>query len=198
WTAASTAGRPAAVARPVARRGAAVQHGGHPRQGGQRPRAATGREERVTTTPAMEFIGQVEVAVGPPRRIGAGPGGERRIIPILGGRVGGPRLQGEVLPGGADYQLIRPDGVAEIEARYTLQLTDGALVYVVNRGIRHAAPEDMARLLRGEPVPAERVYFRTAPVFETAAPALQWLHRSLFLGLGERQPETVIIRIFSV
>ena len=148
--------------------------------------------------PAPDFIGQVDVAVAPPQLVGAGPLGERRVIPILGGRVSGPRLEGEVLPGGADFQLIRPDGVAEIEARYTLRLADGALVYVVNRGLRHAAPEDMARLLRGEPVPPERVYFRTAPAFETASPAHGWLHRSLFIGMGERRPDSVRVRIYAV
>ena len=95
----------------------------------------------------------------------------------------GPRLEGEILPGGADHQLIR---------------ADGALVHVINRGLRHAAPDDMARLLRGEPVPPERVYFRTAPVFETAAPEHAWLHRSLFLGFGERRPDSVLVRIHAV
>ncbi|MFC7476688.1 DUF3237 domain-containing protein [Dankookia sp. GCM10030260] len=151
----------------------------------------------MTTGPALAFIGQVEVAVAPPQVVGAGPLGERRIVPILGGRVSGPRLAGEILPGGADFQLIRPDGVTEIVARYTLRLDDGVLVYVVNRGIRHAAPEDMARLLRGEAVPPERVYFRTTPVFETAAAGYGWLHRSIFVGFGERQPASVLVRIFA-
>ena len=148
--------------------------------------------------PSFDFVGQVDVAVGTPLVGGRGPTGERRVVPILGDRIAGPRLNGEVLAGGADFQLIRDDGVAEIEARYTLRLEDGALVQVVNRGIRHASPEDMARLLRGEPVPPERVYFRTAPVFETAAPAHAWLHRSLFLGFGERRPDSVRVRIYEV
>jgi hypothetical protein len=148
--------------------------------------------------PQFDFVGEVQAAVGPPLAFGAGPAGERRIVPILGGRVSGPRLEGEILPGGADYQLIRPDGVADIEARYAIRLADGARVYVVNRGLRHAAPEDMARLLRGEPVPPERVYFRTTPAFETAAPAHAWLTRSLFLGLGERRPDSVRVRIFAL
>jgi len=149
-------------------------------------------------SPGFDYLGEVRAEVAAPQIIGLGPVGERRIVPILGGRITGPRLEGEIMPGGADYQLIRPDGVAEIEARYTLRLADGALVYVVNRGLRHAAPEDMARLLRGEPVPPERVYFRTAPVFETAAPTHAWLQRSLFLGLGDRQPASVRVRIFAV
>jgi len=145
-----------------------------------------------------ELVAEVQAEVAAPIVIGAGATGERRIVPIIGGRVSGPRLEGEIMPGGADFQLIRPDGVAEIEARYALRLNDGALVYVVNRGLRHAAPEDVARLLRGEAVPPERVYFRTAPTFETAAPAHAWLRRHLFVGLGERQPATVIIRIFAL
>lgn len=148
--------------------------------------------------PSFDFVGEVEAAVAAPLSFGAGPLGERRIVPILGGRISGPRLSGEILPGGADYQLIRADGVAEIEARYALRLDDGALVHVVNRGLRHAAPEDMAKLLRGEFVPPERVYFRTAPAFETAAPAHAWLTRSLFLGLGERRPDSVRVRIFQL
>ena len=152
----------------------------------------------MTAEPRPEFVGEVEAEVAAPVVVGSGPIGERRIVPILGGRVTGPRLEGEILPGGADNQLIRADGVTEIVARYTLRLTDGALVQVVNRGVRHAAPEDMARLLRGEWVPPERVYFRTSPVFETAAPAHAWLQRSLFLGLGERQPNLVKVRLFAV
>ncbi len=148
--------------------------------------------------PQFDFVTEVQATVAPPLLVGAGPAGERRIVPILGGRVSGPRLEAEILPGGADYQLIRADGVAEIEARYTLRLADGALIYVVNRGLRHAAPEDMARLLRGEPVPPERVYFRTTPVFETAAPGHAWLMRNLFLGLGERRPDSVRVRIFAM
>ena len=151
----------------------------------------------TSEAPRLDFVGTVEAEVAAPVVVGAGAAGERRIVPILGGRVSGPRLQGEILPGGADFQLIRPDGVAEIEARYTLRLSDGALVYVVNRGLRHAAPEDMARLLRGEPVPPERVYFRTAPAFETASPAHAWLQRSLFVGFGERRPASVLVRVFA-
>lgn len=152
----------------------------------------------MSQAPQPEFIAEVQAEVAAPIVVGAGATGERRIVPIIGGRVSGPRLEGEILPGGADFQLIRPDGVAEIEARYALRLNDGALVHVVNRGLRHAAPEDVERLLRGEAVHPERVYFRTAPCFETAAPAHAWLRRRLFVGLGERQPAAVIVRIFAL
>ncbi len=152
----------------------------------------------MNTPPPLEFLCQAEVSVAAPITVGEGPMGLRRVIPILGGRLSGPRLNGEILPGGADHQIIRRDGVTELVARYTLRLDDGALVYVVNRGLRDAAPEDTARLLRGEAVPPERVYFRTAPVFETASPAHEWLHRRLFIGQGERQPAAVLLRIYVV
>lgn len=148
--------------------------------------------------PTLEFIAALEVQVATAVVVGAGPTGERRVVPILGGSVTGPHLRGEVLPGGADYQLFRPDGVTEIEARYTLRLGDGVLVYVVNRGLRHAAPADMERLLRGEPVPPERVYFRTTPLFETGSPTYAWLHRSLFVGMGVRRPDAVELNVFRV
>jgi hypothetical protein len=152
----------------------------------------------VSAGPTFDLVGEVQAEVAAPQVIGAGPTGERRIVPIIGGRITGPRLTGDILPGGADFQLIRADGVAEIEARYTIRLEDGALLYVVNRGLRHAAPEDMARLLRGEFVPPGRVYFRTTPTFETPSPTHAWLHRSLFLGLGERRPDSVRVRVFEV
>jgi hypothetical protein len=148
-------------------------------------------------SPEIAFVTEIRAEVAPILSLGAGVNGERRIVPITGGRCAGPRLNGEVLPGGADFQHIRPDGVLELEARYALRLDDGALVNVVNRGLRHAAPEDMARLARGEPVPPERIYFRTTPRFDTSAPAHAWITRTLFLGLAERHPDHVRIRVFA-
>lgn len=147
--------------------------------------------------PEFEEICEIQAEVGPILSLGAGVNGERRVVPILGGRVRG-RLTGEILPGGADYQHIRPDGVLELEARYILRLTDGALINVVNHGLRHASPEDMARLARGEPVPPGRVYFRTAPRFDTVAPEYSWMTQRLFLGLAERHPALVVVRVFAV
>ncbi|MFT8243342.1 DUF3237 domain-containing protein [Roseomonas sp. BN140053] len=148
--------------------------------------------------PTPRFVAALRVQVAVPIMVGPVAGGERRIVPILGGTLSGPGLEGEILPGGADVQLIRPDGVTEVEARYAIRLADGALLYVNNRGLRHAAPEDMARLLRGEFVPPERVYFRTTPAFETPSPALAWMHRTLFTGLGERFPDEVRLRVFAL
>jgi len=148
-------------------------------------------------SPDFSFVTEIRAEVAPILSLGAGVNGERRIIPITGGRCAGPRMSGVVLPGGADFQHIRPDGVLELEARYALRLDDDALVNVVNQGIRHAAPEDMARLARGEAVEPGRIYFRTTPRFDTAAPAHTWMTRTLFVGLAERHPDHVRVRVFA-
>jgi hypothetical protein len=150
----------------------------------------------MNPSPALEFAFEVRATLAPPLEIGRTPHGERRIIPITGGTFEGPEIKGRVLPMGADWQLIRPDGVAEVDARYTLETSDGALVAVSNRGIRHGPPEVIARLRAGEPVDPSLYYFRSVPSFETSAPELQWLTRSIFVASGERHAAHVVIRFW--
>jgi hypothetical protein len=150
-------------------------------------------------TPQLEFVFEVDAAVDPPLELGTLPGGAvRRIIPVGDGSVRGPQLNGRVVPGGADWQLIRADGVADIEARYTIETDRGELISVTNPGYRHAPPDIMAKLIAGEPVPPDSYYFRTAPRFETAAPRLAWLMRTVFVAVGIREPSRVRIRFFRV
>lgn len=146
--------------------------------------------------PTLTFAFEVHAEVGAAVDVGPTPRGYRRIIPIVGGSVEGPGMKGRLLPGGADWQIVRPDGVAEIHARYTLDIEDQGLVYVVNAGIRRADPETMARLNAGELVDESQYYFRTFPRFETAAPACQWLMQSIFVGTGRRNPDSVRIRFW--
>ena len=107
-------------------------------------------------------------------------------------------MQGRVLPGGADWQMVRADGLGELDTRYTLQTDDGKLIHVQNAGIRHASPAVTAKLMKGEPVDPSLVYFRTVPKFETSAPELAWLMRSIFVGTGERYPADVLIRFWKL
>ena len=111
--------------------------------------------------PRLERLFRATVEIGAPLSVGMTPLGERRIIPITGGRFEGEKLSGEVLAGGADWQLVRPDGTALLEARYTLRTRDGALVYVRNRGVRSGPREVLARIARGEAVDPAGYYFRT-------------------------------------
>jgi hypothetical protein len=118
--------------------------------------------------PQLEQMFRASVAVAAPRSLGRTPLGERRIVDILGGEVTGAKLSGRILPGGADWQIVREDGTAVLEARYTIEAQDGALIYVRNFGYRHGAPDLLIRVARGEDVDPATYYFRSAPVFETS------------------------------
>jgi hypothetical protein len=154
--------------------------------------------KKIPIEPSLRFLYTSSVLVDAPMVVGSTPYGERRIIPILGGSFAGPRLSGKVLPGGADWQVIRTDDTAELEARYTLETDDGALIYVLNPGIRSASKEVMGRLVKGEEVDPSEYYFRTRPVFETGAPKYQWLHRIVTVATGQRLPNEVIITVYEL
>ncbi len=156
----------------------------------QTPAAAVG------APPTLVFAFEARVQVGEPLEVGDVARGRRRIVPILSGTFEGPAIKGRVRPGGADWQIIHPDGLSELDTRYVLETDAGQIIYVQNAGIRHAPPDVMARLLAGEVVDPALVYFRTVPTFETAAPELQWLTRSIFIGTGERYPSDVVIRFW--
>lgn len=160
--------------------------------------AGTAASQESPPPPALEFAFEVRADVASPTIVGAVPGGTRRIIDILGGTFEGPRVKGIVRPGGADWQIVRADGFTEVDARYTLETEAGDLIYVSNLGIRHAPPDVIRRLNAGELVDQTQIYFRSVPQFETAAPDLQWLMRSIFIATGERYPNGVVIKFWRV
>ena len=110
--------------------------------------------------------------------------GVRRIIPVIGGEVRGEGINGKVCAFGADFQIIRPNELIELEAKYAFETDDGAVVYVENKGIRFGPVELLQRLKRGEPVDPKLIYFRTVPKFETGAAKYRWLMEHLFVGIG--------------
>lgn len=142
------------------------------------------------------------VDVGVPQSVGRDAAGERRCVPITGGSVSG-KISGVVLAGGADWQVLRPDGLADLDARYMLKLDanspgGAAQVEVWSRGLRIGPAEIMAKLARGERVDPSSYYMRTAMRFETAAPDLQWLVQRLHVGIGERTPDQVRLKVYCV
>ena len=141
---------------------------------------------------------RAEITLAPPQELGDTPLGRRRVIPITGGSFRGEKLAGRVLPGGADWQLIRADGVAELDARYTLETSDGALVYVHNFGYRHGPADVLKRLAAGEPVDPSLYYMRTTPRFETSAPRYAWLNRTICVATGARRAAAVELEVFEV
>jgi hypothetical protein len=130
--------------------------------------------------------------------LGRTPYGERRVIGILGGSVRGPKLNGRILPGGADWQIIRTDGTADIKARYIIETDDGAHIMVTSEGLRHGPPEVMERLARGDNVDPAHYYFRTVMRFETSNPKVDWLNRILALARGQREARAVRLDVYEV
>jgi hypothetical protein len=126
------------------------------------------------------------------------PYGERRIIGITGGTVRGARLNGRVLPGGADWQIIRSDGAADIQARYTIEADSGARILVTSDGLRHGPPDVMKRLAAGDSVDPSLYYFRTAMRFETADGSAGWLNRIVALARGAREAQAVRLDVYEV
>jgi hypothetical protein len=141
---------------------------------------------------------KAEITLGSAQELGAAPLGRRRIVPITGGRFGGERLSGRVLAGGADWQVVRADGVADLDARYTLETADGALIYVRNRGYRHGPREVLERLSAGENVDPALYYMRTTPLFETGDERYAWLNRIVAVASGARRPAAVELEVFEV
>jgi Protein of unknown function (DUF3237) len=148
--------------------------------------------------PILEFICDAHVAVGAPLDLGDVGKGGRRIVPILGGRFTGSKLCGEVLPGGADWQILRSDGVAELAARYTLRTDDGALIGVCNHALRHGPADVMQAIAAGQSVAPDRYYFRGAVTFETAAKDYAWLARHIVVCAGHREKDSVALRFYAV
>lgn len=141
---------------------------------------------------------RAEITLAPPQELGDSPLGRRRIIPITGGSFRGEKLAGRVLPGGADWQVIRSDGVAELDARYTLETEDQALIYVRNFGYRHGPPEVIRRLAAGEPVDPSLYYMRTTPRFETGAGRYRWLNGVICVATGARRAAAVELEVYEV
>lgn len=148
--------------------------------------------------PIFDFIFRASVKVALPRELGNTPWGNRRIIDILGGSVEGPAVSGSIVPGGADWQVIKEDGTAVLEARYTIRTDDGALIYVQNYGYRHGPSDVLARIAGGESVDPSSYYFRACPIFETAAPQYFWLNRTLCVSSGMREKEKVVLDFYKI
>ena len=157
---------------------------------------AAGAAERATA-PGLTFAFRATVTLDPPQELGTIEGQRKRIIPITGGVVSGPKLNGIVLPGGADWQSIRPDGVTHIYARYTLKAEDGTLISIINPGVRRGPEDVMRRLVAGERVDPTLYYFKTTPTFD-AGGAYAWLMESVWVSVGKRWPDSVEIEYYSV
>jgi Protein of unknown function (DUF3237) len=149
--------------------------------------------------PSLTRVYRLEATAGEPLDLGDTARGRRRIVPLTGGTFTGPELSGKLLAGSsADWQIVLPDGTALGDIRYTLQTGDGDLLYVRSRGVRHGRAGVLERLARGEDVDAAEYTFRASIQIETAAPALDWLNKGVFISVGGRRPGAVIYETYLV
>ena len=144
------------------------------------------------------YVFSLAIRIGAPIIAGDLGRGVRRIIPILGGEVFGDGIEGTIFPVGADFQVIRPNGFTELEAKYAFEMDDGAIVYIENIGIRFGPKELLDRIAKGEIVDPALIYFRSVPKFETGAEKYRWLMENLFIGVGARHPDRVEIDVHQV
>lgn len=148
--------------------------------------------------PELEFICELTIQLDPAMVVGETAHGIRRIIPIIGGEVVGPKIKGEIIRGGADWQVLRSDGVTELEAHYQFKTEDGVLIYIKNTGLRVTSPEVAMRMAQGELVGPESYYFRAVPKFEAPSGSYEFLNDAIFICTGERTPDSVKIRVWKV
>jgi hypothetical protein len=151
----------------------------------------------MTPQLATKYVFTIIAHIGDVTSAGDIGHGVRRIIPITGGEVRG-ELTGKVCPFGADFQIIRPNELIELEAKYAFETDDGAVVYVENKGLRFGPVELLQQLKRGEPVDPRLIYFRTVPRFETGSEKYRWLMEHLFIGSAARHADRVVIDVHQV
>lgn len=139
----------------------------------------------------------VDALLGPLEDHGVTRAGHRRVVPIASGRISGI-FDAEILPGGADWQIVRPDGSIEIDTRYSARTPDGEYVHLRTSGVRSGPPDVLEALLRGEAVDPATYYFRVAVRLETSAPRLAILERSLFVASAIREANRVAYTAYRV
>ncbi len=141
-----------------------------------------------------EWLFTIDVTIGPPQPVGRTDEGERTDYPITGGSFAGPALSGDVLPGGPDYFLMRPDGIGVLDAHYRLRVSDGTLISIRNRGLWVPSAAGLARVKSGaEPEPHE-LYCRCMPEFAAPSGAHDWLNRLVTVGMVD-YPQPALVRV---
>ena len=151
-------------------------------------------------TPVLQtkYVFTITARIGEVTTAGDIGHGVRRIIPIVGGEVRGLDVNGKVLAFGADFQMIRPNELIELEAKYAFETDDGATVYVENKGIRFGPMELLQKLKRGEPVDPKQIYYRTVPKYETGSEKYRWLMEHIFVASAARHADRVVIDVYQV
>jgi hypothetical protein len=122
------------------------------------------------------------------------------LVPYIGkgGRLDGPKLRGEFLPGSVDWVLIGADGISRLDIRGAMRTDDGALIYFESKGIAKLPPDGRTRLAKGERLAFSETYLRTTPRFETSDERYLWLNGLVLVGYNELSPGRIDFRIYSI
>lgn len=140
------------------------------------PAPALGAQPAAEVMPKVEFVFEERVTLAPPVVLGDTPFGRRQYIGITGGTVAGPKLKGEVIPGGWDFQLRLEGGCGTLSADYFLRADDGTIIHILNEAYSCGT----------NAVTGDRFFFR--PKFEAPKGPHDWLNRSTFVALLEVEP----------
>ena len=126
------------------------------------------------------------------------PVGARMTFITTGGIIEGPKLRGEILPGGGDWLIVGSDGVGRVDVRATLRTHDGAMIHYEARGIVKVPADGLDRLAAGEVLGFDETYVRTTPKFETADERYAWLSELVAVGYNVLSPNHIDYRIYQV
>lgn len=149
-------------------------------------------------TPSLRHVADLSIELAPLVEMGQGTAGKRRIIPIVGGRVSGPEINGEIMNVGADWQTVFDSGLAELDTRYAMRTDDGAVIEIRNYGYRHGPEDVMKRVAAGEAIDPSAYYMRTHARLETGHPDYHWVNKTLFVGVGGRLKFSVILSLYAI
>jgi hypothetical protein len=148
--------------------------------------------------PPLNHVCDLFVDLDPIREMGHGRAGQRRIIPIIGGQVRGPMLNGRIMNLGADWQTIWANDVAELDTRYAMETDDGAVIEIRNYGYRHGPADVLKAVAQGQDVSPNSYYMRTHARLECGDPRYEWVNRTLFVGRGARLQQQVVVSLYAL
>ena len=148
--------------------------------------------------PRLEHLFDMHADLEAPQSIAGAPAGTRQIFIVKGGRIEGPRIKADILPGGGDWALVRSDGAIQLDVRATFKTDDGALIYTTYAGLLAFAPDVGAKIFGGQDVPLNDYYFYVAPLFQTGAAEYAWLNQVVAIGRGKAVPGAVEYRVWAV
>ena len=151
--------------------------------------------------PKFRYVFSISLTLGKPYWLKPTTmGATRAAVYAVEGTIEGPDIKGRVIPmSGGDWPLLRPDGVIDFDARYMLELDDGTVIYMQNRGYRWAyTPEVAERMARGKHAEPHEYYMRVTPKFDVPEGPHDWLSRHVFVGVAEKIPGANRIHYFVI